>query len=194
MTDELLMQAVRDGEVAKLGVLFERHHRAVFDFFCRTTGNRAVAEDLTQEVFVRMLKHRSTYWDDGCFATWMFGIARNVRADHFRRRRPMDQLGDDAQDTVGGAPGPARLAEQNQETALLREALLRLREDRRELIVLARYRELRYEQIAELLGVDTGTIKTRMHRAIKELRDIYLGLTENKPCDAKTPLRTLRII
>jgi RNA polymerase sigma-70 factor (ECF subfamily) len=188
------MQEVRDGDVAKLGVLFERHHHGVFDFLCRTTGNRAVAEDLTQEVFVRMLKHRSTYRDEGCFATWMFGIARNLRTDHFRKRRPVEPLDEEVRETAARTPGPSRLVEQTEETALLTEALLRLREDRRELIVLARYREMRYEDIADLLGVDTGTIKTRMHRAVKELRDIYIGLTENKPCDAKPPQRTLRII
>jgi RNA polymerase sigma-70 factor (ECF subfamily) len=188
------MQAVRGGDVAKLGLLFERHHGAVFHFFCRMTGNRTVAEDLTQEVFVRMLKHRLTYRDDGSFETWMFGIARNAGVDHFRKRKPVYQLGDETADRAADAPGPARQAEQNQETSLLMEALLRLREDRRELIVLTRYREMKHEQIAELLGVDTGTIKVRIHRAIKELRDIYLGLTEKQRCDVKTRPRTLRII
>src|SRR5262245_493083 len=87
VTDEALMQAVRDGDLAKLGVLFERHHRSLFDFLCRVTGDRAKAEDLVQDVFVRMLKYRATYRDDGRFETWMFHLARNARADYFRLRR-----------------------------------------------------------------------------------------------------------
>ena len=80
------MRAVRDGDLTRLGVLFERHHRALFDFLYRMTGDRGAAEDLVQDVFVRMLRYRGTYRDDGKFETWMFRIARNARADHFRRQ------------------------------------------------------------------------------------------------------------
>ena len=64
------MRAVRNGDVARLGTLFERHHGSVFDFLCRMTGNRTVAEDLTQDVFVRILKYRATFRDEGRFETW----------------------------------------------------------------------------------------------------------------------------
>ena len=60
--------------------------------------------------------------------------------------------------------------------------------------MLARYRGMKHEAIGELLGVDTGTVKVRIHRAVKELREIFLGLSENAPCDVKTPPRALRII
>jgi RNA polymerase sigma factor (sigma-70 family) len=86
MTDEALMRAVRDGDVARLGTLFERHHGAVFDFLARMTGNRAAAEDLTQDVFVRILKYRNSLRDEGSFETWLFRIARNARADYFKLR------------------------------------------------------------------------------------------------------------
>ena len=79
----------------------------------------------------------------------------------------------------------------------LSRALLLIREDRRELIVLGRYRGMKYEQIADLLDVDVGTVKVRMHRAIKELRETFLRLTHGsgtQPCDAKTPPRRLQII
>ena len=79
MTDEALMRAVRDGDVARLGELFERHHRSVFDFLVRMTGDRASAEDMVQDVFVRMLKYRATFRDDGRFETWMFRIPPKPR-------------------------------------------------------------------------------------------------------------------
>ena len=87
MTDELLMRAVKHGDVAQLGRLFERHRSAVFNFLARTIGDRAAAEDLVQDVFVRVLKYRHTYRDDHVFSTWLFRIARNARADHYRRQQ-----------------------------------------------------------------------------------------------------------
>jgi RNA polymerase sigma factor (sigma-70 family) len=193
MTDELLMQAVRDGDLARLGTLFERHHLAVFDFLARMTGDRAAAEDLTQDVFVRILKYRATFRNEGSFQTWLFRIARNARADYFKRRGGVEHISDEGIDPPADTPGPARLLEQGQDAARLRQALLRLREDRRELIVLARYRGMTHEEIAELLGVDPGAVKVRFHRAIKELREIYLSL-ENHPWTAQPSPRTLRII
>src|SRR5688572_10482640 len=71
VTDESLMRAVRDGDLAKLGPLFERHHVRLFDFLTRVTGDRNVAEDLVQEVFVRILKYRSTFRDTGSFEPWL---------------------------------------------------------------------------------------------------------------------------
>jgi RNA polymerase sigma factor (sigma-70 family) len=187
------MRAVRDGDLGKLGKLFERHHVALFDFLSRMTGDRTAAEDLTQDVFVRMLKYRGTFRNDGRFETWMFHIARNARADYFRRRAAVE-LNDGGINTATDAPGPAHLVERDEQTSLLRRALLQLSEDRRELIILARYRGMKHEAIAELLGVDTGTVKVRIHRALKELRVIFLRLAGEKSWSAKTPRRTLRTI
>jgi RNA polymerase sigma factor (sigma-70 family) len=185
VTDEALMRAVRDGDVAKLGVLFERHHRAVFAFLARLTGDRAAAEDLVQDVFMRILKYRASYRDEGRFETWMFRIVRNARADYFRARGAATQVSDEGFDAPSDAPGPGALLEQRQDLEHLRRALLLLRDDRRELIVLARYHGMKYEQIADLLDVDVGTIKVRMHRAMKELRDTVLRLTGKLECHAK---------
>jgi RNA polymerase sigma factor (sigma-70 family) len=193
VTDEALMRAVRDGDLGKLGKLFERHHVALFDFLSRMTGDRTAAEDLTQDVFVRMLKYRGTFRNDGRFETWMFHIARNARADYFRRRAAVE-LNDGRINTASDAPGPAHLVEWDEQTSLLKRALLQLSEDRRELIILARYRGMKHEAIAELLGVGTGTVKVRIHRALKELRVIFLRLAGEKSWSAKTPRRTLRTI
>jgi RNA polymerase sigma-70 factor (ECF subfamily) len=186
------MRAVRDGDIGKLGELFERHHAALFDFLSRMTGNRTAAEDLTQDVFVRMLKYRSTFRDTGRFETWMFRIARNARTDYFARRAAVE-VADAGIDEPIAEPATEHALERDQERMLLRRALLQLGEDRRELIVLARYRGMKHEAIAEVLGVETGTVKVRIHRALKELREIFLKLAEDHSWNATTPRRNLRI-
>src|SRR4029450_1870759 len=115
------MRAVRDGDLGKLGILFERHHVALFDFLARMTGDRTAAEDLTQDVFVRMLKYRGTFRNEGRFETWMFHIARNARAEYFRRRAA-SEVGAEAIEAATEAPGPAHLIERDEQTALLRRA------------------------------------------------------------------------
>lgn len=169
------MRSVRDGELSKLGLLFERHHLALFDFLARMTGDRTAAEDLTQDVFVRMLKYRGTFRNEGRFETWMFHIARNARAEYFGRRTAIE-VGVDRIDPAREARGPAHLIELDEQTALLRRALLQLRDDKRELIILARYRGMKHDALGELLGVDAGTVKVRIHRALKELREVFLKL------------------
>jgi RNA polymerase sigma-70 factor (ECF subfamily) len=171
------MDAVRTGDLAKLGILFERHHRSLFDFLVRMTGNASTAEDLVQDVFVRVLKYRATWRGEGRFETWLFRIARNARADYFRTRRP-DAPIDEAAEHPSGAPLPGDLLARSRDVARLQRALMLLREDKRELIVLARYRGMKLEAIADLLGIEVGAVKVRIHRAVKELRDIFLRLNE----------------
>src|SRR5881394_1762313 len=111
-TDENLMLAVRNGDVSKLGVLFDRHHRALFDFFVRMTGRRNVADDLVQDVFFRILKYRRTFRDESWFRAWMFHIARNARVDYYRSHRGDTALEDDHVDNLhSAAPVPGQQLE-----------------------------------------------------------------------------------
>lgn len=189
------MTAVREGDLARLGVLFERYHIRLFDFLCRLTGDRQAAEDLVQDIFVRILKYRSTYREGGSFETWLFRIARNARADYFRTRKPNTALEDEVLERPDAGPSPARQLEAGRERTRLKRALMELRDDKRELIVLARFQGMTHEQIADLLGVEVGAVKVRVHRALKELRDIFVQLPDgNAPWDVKRSRRTLQII
>ena len=185
-----------DLDIQQLGYLFERYHTRLFEFLSRMTGNRVAAEDLVQDVFVRILKYRGTYRDDGRFETWLFRIARNARVDYFRRAVPMDALPDSMLELPADTPGPATQLEMGRDVARLRKALLQLRDDRRELIVLARYQGLRHDEIAELLDIEVGAVKVRLHRAIAELRDVFRQLGDgdsicavqtSAPISSKTP-------
>src|SRR5262245_42762467 len=193
-TDEELMTAVRDGDLGKLGVLFDRHSRSLFDFFSRLTGDRIVSDDLVQEVFFRILKHRKTFRGEGKFTVWMYHIARNARVDHFRKRHAEFALPQEHDEIAGNSPFPSHEVQKRQEAATLQRALFLLSEDKREVLVLSRYQEKKYEEIAELLGCEVGTIKSRLHRALKELRDIYFKISGEKPCNVKKPETNLRVI
>ena len=189
------MTAVRSGDLGKLGVLFERYHAPLFDFLARVTGDRTAAEDLVQDIFVRILRYRATFRDGGSFETWLYRIARNARADYFRHRRPLEPLDGEALDRPEPAPGPALRLMADRDRARLKRALMMLPEDKRDLLVLARYRDMKYDRIAEILGIEVGAVKVRVHRATRELRTLFLELRDENPsCDVKTSRRTLQII
>src|SRR5215471_7526363 len=138
--DESLMMAVRDGDVERLSELFDRYHRALFDFFVRVTSNRTAAEDLVQDVFFRMLKYRHTFRDDSRFRAWMFHIARNARVDYYKKHQGEELLPEDGFDSLQSrSPFPGRELEQDQQNRLLECAMSKLSEEKREVLVLSRY-------------------------------------------------------
>lgn len=175
------MLAVRQGDLDSLSRLFERHHRPLFGYLYRMAGDRVAAEDLVQDVFVRVLKYRHTFRDEGSFERWLFQIARNVCRDFAGSRFTMDVLDDDMA-IEAREPGPGAAFERREDAALVREALRRLPADKRELIVLSRYRGMSYDQLAELLQAEAGTIRVRLHRAIRQLGEILCELQRGTRC------------
>lgn len=178
LSDHELMLAVRDGELDALGELFERHHGRLFGFLTKLTGHRMVAEDITQTVFQRMLKYRHTYRDDGSFTAWMYHLARRCAADHFRKSSTTPTPTDprDLNDHADNAPHAGDRAASRDEHALLHVALNRLNHDDREVLLLSRFQELSFAEIASILECSAGAAKVRAHRALRELRDIFLSL------------------
>jgi RNA polymerase sigma factor (sigma-70 family) len=176
-SDTELMIAVRDGDLAQLGVLFERYHVGLFNFFLRLTGNRQLSEDLVQEAFIRILKYRKTFRQPGEFRPWLYKLARNAVAAWFRKHG-RDQLpAVEPQERRCDSPTALAELERAESSRLMRAALLRLPWERRLVLLLSRFGELRYEQIAELLGCSEGAVKLRVHRAVKQLREVYDGMT-----------------
>jgi RNA polymerase sigma factor (sigma-70 family) len=175
--DEELMAMVRDGAADMLGVLFDRYQTPLFNFYSRLTGDRGASEDLVQEVFVRVLKYRRTYRPGTRFRPWIYQIARNARTDHMSKQRSHSEL-DDEMATSSAQPNTAQrdTVERDQQHAILHRALLQLPEEKREVLLLSRFQGLRYEEIAELLGCQAGAVKVRVHRALQELREVFIRL------------------
>jgi RNA polymerase sigma-70 factor (ECF subfamily) len=169
------MRQVRGGRTGALATLFERHHARLYRYCVRMTGNRPASEDLVQDVFMRILKYKATFKDDSSFVPWMFGIARNACIAHLRRA-PTDTVSDDVLDSLpqDGVLDHDPVADQQSD--LVRRALLSLPVERREVLVLSRYEFKTYEEIARALGCSVGAVKVRAHRAMKQLREEYLIL------------------
>jgi len=165
------MLQVRNGEVEMLGVLFDRYQTPLYNFYTKMTQDRTISEDLVQDVFLRILRYRQTYRPGTAFRTWLYQIARNARLDHVRKGKPeVELLAEPAALPVGDS------AQQRQESAMLQKALMQLAEDKREILILSRFQELRYEEIARLMNSEVGAVKVRVHRALQQLRETYQQL------------------
>jgi RNA polymerase sigma factor (sigma-70 family) len=173
-SDEAVMERVRDGQVRELAILFERHHVRLFNYFLRLCGERGAAEDMVQELFLRLLKYRHTWETRARFTTWMFAVARNVHIDQLRRQRPETSLEETPEPAVTSVAGEE--LEREQSSLLLEQALRQLPLPKREVLLLSRFQEMKYGEIARLTGRSPEAVKVLAHRAIHDLRRIYLGL------------------
>jgi len=175
-SDDVIMQKVRDGDLAKMAVLFERHHRALYRYFLRLTGQREFSEDLVQDVFFRMLKYRGTYRDGSPFTSWMYQIARRTHVDCAQKRKVETPFNEQVYEPASAEPDPSEMVRRRQDLGLLRRALAALPVEKRELLVLSRFQNLKYDQIADILACDVGTVKVRVYRAVKALGEIFFEM------------------
>jgi RNA polymerase sigma factor (sigma-70 family) len=183
VADEDLMLQVRNGAGEMLGVLFDRYHAPLHNFYSKLMGDRAVSEDLVQEVFLKILRYRESYRPGTPFRAWIYQIARNARIDYFRKTPRQVTFDPEMLPPVL----PKDSAQQNQEAALLHRALMQMPEEKREVLVLARFQELKYEEIAQLLGCELNTVKTRVHRALRELKRTFRRLEQGLTASESGP-------
>ena len=155
-----------------------RHTRRVHNLCYRFTGNVASADDLSQEVFIRVYRTLPSYQSShGAFTTWLTSVTRNLLVDHYRRAR-RDRLTDsiDAMPQFEGHPSPTRapdgLAEANELSGQVQHALSRLSPELREAVILRDLQGLDYGEIRSVLQVPEGTVKSRINRGRIELARI----------------------
>ncbi|MHC4931591.1 MAG: RNA polymerase sigma factor [Planctomycetota bacterium] len=175
------MVAFQEGDDEAFAALYDRHQRMLINFFYKMCYDRALAEDLTQEAFLRLIRHRGRYRPEATFRTYLYTVARNLLIDRHRSRKaaPRTVSADLRIQEDGATIGD--LVESRQETIekrvadreaveLVREALETLPEAQRDVYVLAEAQGLKYREVAEVLGIPVGTVKSRMNAAVTRLR------------------------
>lgn len=174
------MNQVKQGDLDKMGLLFERHNRPLFGFFYQMTKRGDVSEDLVQTVFYRMLKYRKNFKGKGKFTTWMYHIARNVLIDHHKKNKTLqytDEYSTWEEKLSDGSTVESSIQAQEDQD-LLRHAMGKLSKEKREILVLSKYQKMKHEEIGELLGCKPGTVKVRVFRALQDLKNIFNRLTK----------------
>lgn len=179
VSDTALMLKVKAGDIDKLGLLYERYHRMLFGFFWRMSGSVETSEDLVQTVFYRILNKRTQFKGKGKFSSWMFQIAHHLWADYYKKHHRMD-LKDDMErwEQKEGLSTDEQI-EREEKLRQLRTALHALSDDKKEVLILSRYQGLKYNEIARILDTTEGAIKTKVFRALAELREQYMKI-ENR--------------
>jgi RNA polymerase sigma-70 factor (ECF subfamily) len=174
--DSELLQRCLAGENSAWESLLRAYTRKIYSLCYRFTGRGEEAEDLTQEVFIKVFQTlRSFDAAQGSFSTWLHRVARNHLVDHYRRTKKDRMTGsiEDDLETIAEKPspgtGPTGQVEARERSEQLQRALDRLSPDLREAVVLRDLQDLDYVEIAEVLGVPQGTVKSRINRGRLEL-------------------------
>jgi RNA polymerase sigma-70 factor, ECF subfamily len=168
--DDEAMRRVMDGDSAALAVLFDRHKSRLFAFLYHLMGDRATAEDLLGETFLRVYGARARYRPGSGFTPWLFAIARNLALGELRHRGVVTRA---QQRLVEDDPGDttAEVMEREQVGERVRAALAQLPEEQRSALVLKEYQQMDYREIARVLGCSETAARARTYRARIALRE-----------------------
>jgi RNA polymerase sigma-70 factor (ECF subfamily) len=183
-SDEELVRGFKEGDLDAFTELVRRHHRSLVNFFYRQQWDRHKAEDLAQEVFLRLYKALPSYEPTARFTTYLYRMARNLWIDTVRAasvrpkvvslERPLSATSD----TEAGelmpvvAPEPGDAVSQIEAVEEVRRAVMALPDEYRVVVLLAEFHQMRYEEIAVVLDIPVGTVKSRMHHAIGKLKEL----------------------
>ncbi len=178
------MSRYQNGDARAFTVLVERHRRRIFFYVLRYMREPARAEDVTQETFIRVVRFADTYVDGAKFSTWLFTIARNLCTDFSRRGKfrdmqsldaPIDRHSKDGPSKIdfvpGGGPAVDNQVMTAQLTEQMRAAIYALPDEQREIFLLREVADLQFNEIAEIVGIAEGTVKSRVRYALDKLRE-----------------------
>jgi RNA polymerase sigma-70 factor, ECF subfamily len=173
-----LMLRVRQGDAGSFDELLRRYRTPLVKYFCRLVRDQALAEDLAQEAFLRVYKARHRYCPDARFTTWLYRIATNlalnaIRDAKGRQRQDGNGSGEDGEGSFEFIDPKASVEKQLIETdrgRMIREAIEALPENQRAAVILHKYQEVDYRQIAKVLKVSESAVKSLLFRAYETLR------------------------
>ena len=201
MDDAILVQRCLAGDGSAWEALVHRHSRPVYNLCFRFTGHSGDAEDLTQEVFLRVYRRLASFRPaEGTLLTWICAVTRNLLIDHYRRHRA-DRLTDSLEDQVpwddpaasGAAalPSPAPAAEHgvwvHELEAEVQRALTQLSPELREAVILRDLQDLDYSEIGTVLGIPPGTVRSRIHRGRLDLARLLKPRLERRRKGGERP-------
>lgn len=181
MTEELVRRA-KDGDKSAFEQLVSENQRGVYSLALRYCGNREDALDISQEAFFRAYKGLPFFQGDSSFSTWLYRLTINVSIDYLRRSKkkkaiPFSAMGEPEQvyDIPDTKDSPEKSAEIRELKESLNDALQTLSDEHRAIFILRAMNELSYTEIADILDLEEGTVKSRLSRARDKLRNILAG-------------------
>jgi RNA polymerase sigma-70 factor, ECF subfamily len=187
--DGVLIERTLAGEPAAFGELVVRYQDRLYNSLFRVLGSAEDARDAVQDALVQAFVKLDTFRGSSAFYTWLYRIALNTAMSHARRKRPMRSLDDErvehGREPVDAQPAPEARLDLSERATQVRRALAELSVEYREVIVLREMDGCKYEEIAEILELPVGTVRSRLFRARMELRDrlapiVADGLAESK--------------
>ena len=203
MPEEQLIRRAQQGDNGAFEELLLLHQKKVYNLCLRMSANTDDALDLSQEAFIRAWRSLGQYQFEASFSTWLFRLTSNICIDFLRRkkRRQETSLTESYDDSDEGAelsvpdmqPSPEQQAMTNETKIELARAMERLSPEHREILQLRVIEDLQYEQIADILGVRVGTVKSRLARARLSLRKIlkagnYFDSASSEPVEGEVRL------
>jgi len=195
--DNSLIEACRAGRTEAFGVLVQRYQDRLYPTMLRLTGGAEDALDLLQDAFLRAFEKLDRFHGESSFYTWIYRIAVNLALSGRRRRRTTLRLGGSGRDSAPdpaddpATSDPSLPLEHAERDALIQAALNALADDHRAVVVMKEFDGLRYEEIASILNIPVGTVRSRLHRARLELRTRLRGVVADEATEHHPAARTL---
>lgn len=185
LDDATLISAFQSGKFAAFTQLVERHQRSLINFFYHLSWDRQVAEDCAQEVFLRLYSHLGSYEPQAKFTTFLFRIARNLWIDRMRSEAARGGKAASLEapavrgeglsigDRVSApSPTPVEILTRRETQDALRQAIDRLPDEQKTVLILSELQGMKYQEIGEVLEIPVGTVKSRMHTAMERLKEM----------------------
>ncbi len=180
LTDEqLILEFQETNDTELFEAIVSRYKNPLFNFVFRFLGDRDATSDVVQETFIKVYRNKDSYKTFAKFSTWIYTIAGNLAKTELQRRKRKNQIsinswGEDEEtmDLPDGGPLPDRLVDSGMKNKMIQEALLKLPEVYREMVILRDIQEMSYEEIAETMGISIGTVKSRINRGRAQLQEL----------------------
>ena len=184
----LLIQKAQKGDTNAFGTLVASYEKFIFNVACKMFSNSEDAQDIAQEALIKAYKNIDKFDFNSSFSTWLYRITVNACIDEMRRRKGRESISIDAEDEESGLAvqiedtslGAEERVIQNETVSEVRAAIDKLSEEHKTVIILRDLQDMTYEQVAQTLDLSIGTVKSRLARARKSLKDIILKDREQK--------------